>query len=243
MRSVMPIFVIPLIGTFFVGGLMVWVVGKPVAVLMVIMKAWLTGLGTGNLVVLAVILGLMMSFDMGGPVNKVAYSFGVAMVGTISLTTHMASPIALRIMACIGVADCTPPLAMGLASMLRPKKYTVEERAAGKAGILMGLMGITEGAIPFAAADPLRVIPSIMVGSASGSVVAMLLGAENPAPWGGWIVLPVVTGRAGYIIGTAVGVAVTVLLVNFLKKPIAEKTDLKAGHDEKNNELKIEIQE
>jgi fructose-specific PTS system IIC-like component len=82
-----------------------------------------------------------------------------------------------------------------------------------------------------------------MVGSASGSIVAMLLGAKNPAPWGGWIVLPVVTGRLGYITGTAVGVAVTVLLVNFLKKPIAERTNLQAGHDEKSDEVKIEIQE
>jgi fructose-specific phosphotransferase system IIC component len=185
----------------------------------------------------------MMSFDMGGPVNKVAYSFGVAMVGTISVTTHMASPIALRIMACIGVADCTPPLGLALASLLRPKKYTSEERAAGKAGILMGLMGITEGAIPFAAADPLRVIPSIMVGSTCASVLAMLFGAKNPAPWGGWIVLPVVSGRVGYVIATVVGVAVTALLVNLLKRPIAEKEEMKAAHNKNDDDLKIEILE
>lgn len=222
MRSVMPIFVIPLVGTFIVGGLMVWVIGTPVAGIMTGMKTWLEGLGTGNLVLLGVILGAMIAFDMGGPINKVAYGFGAAMVGTIDPTTGMASPIALKIMAAIGVAICTPPIGMGVATLLAPRKYTSEEKEAGKAGILMGLIGITEGAIPFAAADPIRVIPSIIAGSAAGSVTAMLLGAGNPAPWGGWIVLPVASGKFGYIIATLVGVAVTAILVNVLKKPAKE---------------------
>ena len=225
MRSVMPIFVIPLIGTFIVGGLMMWVLGQPIASLMAGMKVWLEGLGTGNLVILGIILGLMIAFDMGGPINKVAYGFGAAMVGTIDPATGMAAPIALKIMAGIGVAICTPPIGMGIATLLAPKKYTTEEKEAGKAGILMGLIGITEGAIPFAAADPIKVIPSIMVGSAAGSVTAMLLGAGNPAPWGGWIVLPVAKGGLSYVIATLVGVAVTALMVNALKKPVTEKTN------------------
>ncbi|MBC8059847.1 MAG: PTS fructose transporter subunit EIIC [Clostridiaceae bacterium] len=223
MRSVMPIFVIPLVGTIVVGGLMMWVIGAPVANLMTGMKAWLEGLGTGNLAFLGVILGLMIAFDMGGPINKVAYGFGAALVGTIDPATGMASPIALKVMAAIGVAICIPPIGMGLASFLAPKKYSTEEKEAGKAAVLMGMIGITEGAIPFAAADPLRVIPSIMVGSAAGSVVSMILGAGNPAPWGGWIVLPVSTNAFAYIIATLVGVAVTAVMVNILKKPYVEK--------------------
>lgn len=240
MKSVMPIFVIPLVGTFVVGGLIVWVLGQPIASVMVSMKVWLEGLGTGNVALLGIILGLMIAFDMGGPVNKVAYGFGAAMVGTIDPATGMAAPMALKIMAGIGVAICTPPIGMGLASILAPKKYTIEEKEAGKAGILMGLIGITEGAIPFAAADPLRVIPSIMVGSACGSVTAMVLGAANPAPWGGWIVLPVASGKISYIVGTLVGVVVTALIVNTLKKPITVKTQ---GEDKaKNDDKEIELE-
>ncbi|KOF57614.1 MULTISPECIES: PTS fructose transporter subunit EIIC [Clostridium] len=241
MRSVMPIFVIPLIGTLIVGGLMVWVIGTPVAEIMTGMKAWLNSLGTGNLVLLGVILGAMIGFDMGGPINKVAYGFGAAMVGTIDKTTGMASPISLKIMAAIGVAICVPPIGLGIATLLAPKKYTTEEKEAGKAGILMGLIGITEGAIPFAAADPIKVIPSIVAGSASGAVTAMLLGAKNPAPWGGWIVLPVATGKIGYVIATIVGVAVTAVLVNVLKKPITEKSNNSDdNHDSDEIELDFE---
>lgn len=241
MRSVMPIFVIPLVGTFVVGGLMVWVIGTPVAAIMTGMKAWLQGLGTGNLVVLGIVLGAMIAFDMGGPINKVAYGFGVAMVGTIDPATGMATPIALKIMAAIGVAICTPPIGMGIATFLAPKKYTLEEREAGKAGILMGLIGITEGAIPFAAADPFRVIPSIVVGSASGAVTAMILGAGNPAPWGGWIVLPVASNKFSYIIATLVGVAVTAILVNLFKKPVVEKAS-KDNSASNNDEIDLDFE-
>lgn len=241
MRSVMPIFVIPLVGTFVVGGLIVWVLGQPIASVMEAMKVWLEGLGTGNIALLGLILGLMIAFDMGGPVNKVAYGFGAAMVGTIDPATGMAAPMALKIMAGIGVAICTPPIGMGIASLLAPKKYTTEEKEAGKAGILMGMIGITEGAIPFAAADPLRVIPSIMIGSACGSVTAMVLGAGNPAPWGGWIVLPVASGKVSYIIGTIVGVLVTALVVNILKKPISDKALVDNKDNSDNNEIELEF--
>ena len=241
MRSVMPIFVIPLVGTFIVGGLIVWVIGQPIAGIMEAMKIWLEGLGTGNIALLGLILGLMIAFDMGGPVNKVAYGFGAAMVGTIDPATGMAAPMALKIMAGIGVAICTPPIGMGIASLLAPKKYTTEEKEAGKAGILMGMIGITEGAIPFAAADPLRVIPAIMAGSACGSVTAMVLGAGNPAPWGGWIVLPVASGKVSYIIGTIVGVLVTVLVVNILKKPIQVKSEDEISDNSDDNEIDLEF--
>lgn len=214
MRSVMPIFIIPLVGTFIVGGLVVWVIGSPIAGIMKGLEVWLDSMSSAGKVILGIILGSMMAFDMGGPVNKTAYFFAVGMIAT--------NP---EIMGAVGVAICTPPLGLALATFLAPKKYTVEERESGKAAIIMGLIGITEGAIPFAAADPLRVIPSIMIGGAAGSVTALLLGAANHAPWGGWIVLPVVDGRFSYIIATLVGVVVTALVVNLLKKPVQESVE------------------
>lgn len=242
MRSVMPIFIIPLVGTFIVGSIMVWGIGTPIAGIMTGLSTWLNSLGTGNMVFLGVIVGAMIAFDMGGPVNKVAFGFGSALVGTIDPATGMASSMALKIMAAIGVAICTPPIGMGVATLLAPKKYTIEERESGKAGILMGLIGITEGAIPFAAADPIRVIPSLIAGSAAGAVTSMLLGAGNPAPWGGWIVLPVATNKLGYMIATLVGVAVTAVLVNLLKKPISNQiTTSNDNTDSDDVELDLEF--
>jgi fructose-specific PTS system IIC-like component len=229
MRSVMPIFIIPLVGTFIVGGLVVWVIGAPIAGIMEGLSNWLSSMSDASKVILGIILGAMMAFDMGGPVNKTAYFFAVGMIAT-----HP------QIMGAVGVAICTPPLGLALATFLAPKKYTVEERESGKAAIIMGLIGITEGAIPFAAADPLRVIPSIMVGGAAGSVTALLLGAANHAPWGGWIVLPVVEGRIAYIVATLVGVVVTALMVNLLKNTIQEKASTEDIDDLDEIELEIE---
>ncbi|WP_303864981.1 PTS fructose transporter subunit EIIC [Alkalibaculum bacchi] len=211
MRSIMPIFIIPLVGTLVVGGLIVWVLGIPIAALMTALTAWLSGMSGTSKIVLGIILGSMIAFDMGGPLNKVAFGFAVGLVAT--------NP---QVMAAVGVAICTPPLGLALATFIAPKKFTTEEKESGKAAIIMGLIGITEGAIPFAAADPLRVIPSIMVGGAAGSVTSLLLNAANHAPWGGWIVLPVVENIFGYIIATIVGVVVTALMVSALKKPASE---------------------
>lgn len=230
LRSLGPIFIIPLIGTFVVGTLMYWVIGQPIATLMETLTKWLEAMGTGNLVILGLILGGMIASDMGGPINKVAFSFGSAMVGTIDPVTGMPSATALSIMAGIGAAICIPPLAMGLATFVAPKKFTMEEKNSGKAAIVMGLVGISEGAIPFAAADPIRCIPANIVGGAIGSAVAMGLGAGNPAPWGGWIVAPVSQNPLMYIIGTIVGTVVTAGIVVALKKPVSlaseEKVDI-----------------
>ncbi|QIB27624.1 PTS fructose transporter subunit EIIC [Caloranaerobacter azorensis] len=228
MRSVMPIFIIPLIGTFIVGGLVVWVIGAPIADVMQGLETWLNSMSSASKIILGIILGSMMAFDMGGPVNKVAFFFAVSMIPT--------NP---EIMGAVGVAICTPPLGLALATFLSPKKYTVEERESGKAAVIMGLIGITEGAIPFAAADPLRVIPSIMIGGAAGSATAFLLGAANHAPWGGWIVLPVVEGRISYIIATLIGVIVTALVVNILKKPVQQ--NIEEGSDDF-DELEIDFE-
>lgn len=222
LRSLMSIFIIPLLGTLIVGGIMYFVIGTPIAYLMTTLTNWLESLGTGNLAVLGLVLGAMIGSDLGGPINKVAFGFGSAMVGSINPATGMPTETALIIMGGIGVAICVPPLAMGIATLIAPKKYTAEEKDSGKASIIMGLVGISEGAIPFAAADPVRIIPANIIGSAVGAAVCMLLGGGNPAPWGGWIVLPVVTSPFGYIIGTITGVAVTALITVILKKEVQE---------------------
>lgn len=215
LRSIMPIFVIPIVGTLIVGGLILWVVGSPIAGVMAALTAWLKSLGVGNKVLLGLVLGAMIAFDMGGPVNKVAFAFAVGLLGEGIIT----------VMGPVGVAICTPPLGMAVATWLAPHKYTPEERENGRAALIMGLIGITEGAIPFAAMDPVRVIPSLMVGSAAGAITAMLMNVGNNAPWGGWIVLPVVQNIPGYVIATLVGVAVTALVVNALKKPVKQDDD------------------
>lgn len=219
LRSVMPIFVIPIVGTFVTGGLMKWVIGAPIAGLMTSLTAWLTNMNSGNQIILGIIVGLMMAFDMGGPVNKVAYAFGV---GTVSAGIYtFAGPMA--------VAICVPPIGMALATFLAPKKYTVEERESGKGAILMGMVGITEGAIPFAAADPIRVIPSIMTGGAVGTALAFMFGVTNKVAWGGIIVTPVVGNIFGFFISIVAGAVVTALMVNALKKNVPEKAE---GNDD-----------
>lgn len=241
LRSLMPIFIIPLLSTIIVGGLMVWAIGIPIASLMTSLTAWLEGMGSGNKIILGLILGAMIGVDMGGPINKVAFGFGTAMVATIDPATGMPSAMSLQIMAAIGVAICVPPISLGVASLIAPKKYTVEEREAGKAGLIMGLIGITEGAIPFAAADPIRVIPSIVTGSSIGAAVTLALGAGNPAPWGGWIVLPVTTSPLIYVLGTVVGIAVTVTMVNILKpKKILQQNEVEIEEDEDEFDLTFE---
>lgn len=241
LRSLGPIFIIPLIGTFVVGGLMYWVIGQPIAAMMTSLTSWLENLGTGNMVFLGLILGAMIASDMGGPINKVAFSFGSAMVGTLDPTTGMPSATALSIMAGIGAAICIPPLAMGLATIVAPKKFTIEEKNSGKAAIIMGLVGISEGAIPFAAADPLRCIPANIIGSSIGAAVAMALGAGNPAPWGGWIVAPVAQNPLMYIAGTLVGTVITAGIVIALKKNIVEEEVEKASTVDDDFDLDIEI--
>lgn len=239
LRSLMPIFVIPLLGTMIVGGLMYWVVGQPIATAMEAMTGWLESMGTGNLVILGLILGAMIASDMGGPINKVAFSFGSAMVGTIDPVTGVPSETALAIMAGIGVAICVPPLAMGVATIIAPKKFTLEEKNSGKAALVMGLVGISEGAIPFAAADPVRVIPANIIGGAVGSAAAIALGAGNPAPWGGWIVAPVASNPLMYLAATLIGTVVAAGIVVLLKKEIVVEESEKL--DELDEEFDLDI--
>lgn len=214
LKSLGSIFLYPLFGTLITGGIIVWVIGAPISLLMDGLTNWLNTLNRAGKIPLAAILGAMTAFDMGGPVNKVATLFAQTQVDTLPY-----------LMGGVGVAICTPPIGMGIATLLAPKKYNTEEKEAGKAAIIMGAVGITEGAIPFAANDPLRVIPSIVVGTAIGNIIPFLMGVLNHAPWGGLIVLPVVEGWLGYILGIIVGSLITALMVNFLKKDNKDITD------------------
>ena len=229
LRSVMPIFVIPIIGTLLTAGIMMWGLGEPVGALTNGLTHWLQGMQQGSIVVLAIIMGLMLAFDMGGPVNKVAYAFML-----ICVAQGVYSVVAIA-----AVAIATPPLGLGFATLIGRKYYTPEEREAGKAALLMGCVGVTEGAIPFAAADPLRVIPSIMIGSACAAVTAALVGAQCYAGWGGLIVLPVVEGKLGYVAALLIGMVVTALLVNLLKSFAAKKQATKAAQDDLDLDFEI----
>ncbi len=219
LRPIMPILVIPIVSGALVGVLMIKVLGAPIALMMEHATSALRGMSTGNNVVLALLLGAMIAFDMGGPVNKTAFFFGAAMIREGNY----------QIMGACAAAICTPPLGLGLATLLRKNLWTVEEREAGLAGIAMGLIGITEGAIPFAAADPLRVIPSIMAGSAVAAVLAMIGKVGDHAPHGGPIVLPIVDHQWMYVLailtGTLVTATLTILLKTRAKKKMTERRD------------------
>jgi fructose PTS system EIIBC or EIIC component len=207
-RSIMPILIIPIISASVVGVVMLKVLGVPIADLMTFLAGWLKTMGTGNGVVLGLILGGMIAFDMGGPVNKAAFFFGAAMIKEGNYT----------VMGACAAAICTPPLGLGLATLLNRKLWNEEEREAGIAGLAMGMIGITEGAIPFAAADPLRIVPCIMLGSMVASVIAMLGAVGDHAPHGGPIVLPVVDHRMVYVAAIVAGSLVTAVAVNTMKR-------------------------
>jgi PTS system fructose-specific IIC component len=207
-KPLMPILVIPVIATLVVGFIMFRVIGMPIRDLMTGLSSWLAVMGTGNRVLLAAVLGAMIAFDMGGPVNKVAFFFGAAMIKEGNFAP----------MGACAAAICVPPLGLGLATVLGRKLWSQQDREAGYASLTMGMIGITEGAIPFAAADPLRVIPCIMAGSMIAAVIAMLGGVGGHAPHGGPIVIPVVDNRLVYILAIAAGSLAVALLINALKK-------------------------
>jgi len=207
-KPIMPILIIPIVSSSIVGVLMLKVLGIPIAQLMVALGEWLRVMNAGSAVLLALILGAMIAFDMGGPVNKAAFFFGAAMIKEGQYA----------VMGACAAAICTPPLGMGLATLLDRKLWAEEDKEAGIAALAMGMIGITEGAIPFAAADPLRVIPCIMVGSMTAAVIAMLGHVGDHAPHGGPIVLPVVDHRLVYVVAIVVGTIVTALVINALKR-------------------------
>jgi PTS system fructose-specific IIC component len=212
MEGLKPVFILPVLSTLITGLLMIYVVGTPMAAIMTGLQHWLTTLGQGSAVALGLVLGAMMGFDLGGPVNKAAYTFAVGLLGS-----GVYGP-----QAAVMAAGMTPPLGLALATFMAPRKFTPEQREAGKAAAVLGIGFITEGAIPFAAADPLRVIPATVVGSAIAGGLAMLFGTTLRAPHGGIFVMPipnVVGNPLLYIVAIAAGTVVTAVLVNTLKKP------------------------
>ncbi|ALX95804.1 MULTISPECIES: PTS fructose transporter subunit IIBC [Serratia] len=209
MEALKPILIIPLVASLITGLIMIYVVGTPVAKIMVGLTNWLQSLGTANAVLLGAILGAMMCTDMGGPVNKAAYAFGVAL-----LSSSVYAP-----MAAIMAAGMVPPLAMGLATILARRKFEKSEQEGGKAALVLGLCFITEGAIPFAARDPMRVLPCCIAGGALTGALSMAFGAKLMAPHGGLFVLlipgaisPVLLYLLAIVAGTLLaGVAYAVL--------------------------------
>ena len=215
MEALKPILIIPLVASLITGLLMIYVVGKPVAASMTGLTAWLANMGTANAVLLGAILGGMMCTDMGGPVNKVAYAFGV---GLLSSQTY--AP-----MAAIMAAGMVPPLAMGVATLVARRKFNKGQQEGGKAALVLGLCFISEGAIPFAARDPMRVLPCCIVGGALTGAISMYIGAKLMAPHGGLFVLLIpgaITPVLGYLVSIIVGTAVAGLSYAILKRPEEE---------------------
>jgi fructose PTS system EIIBC or EIIC component len=210
LRGIMPVVVIPLLSSVVVGAAMFVVVGKPIAALQRALTDWLNGLSGANAIILGAVLGLMMCFDMGGPLNKVAYAFAVGGLAS-------PNPGSLKVMAAVMAAGMVPPLGMALATTVRGRLFTRAERENGKAAWVLGASFITEGAIPFAAADPLRVIPSAMVGGAVTGALSMAFGCTLRAPHGGVFVIPLIGDPLLYLVAIAAGVAVTGALVVLLK--------------------------
>ncbi|CAM2771508.1 fructose-specific PTS transporter subunit EIIC [Skermania piniformis] len=210
-RGLMPVVIIPLLATLTVGALMFFVLGRPLAAVTSGLTNWLNGLSGSSAILLGVILGLMMCFDLGGPVNKAAYAFA-----TTGLS--VSDPATLRVMAAVMAAGMVPPLAMALATVLRPKQFSEAELENGKAAWLLGASFISEGAIPFAAADPLRVIPSMMVGGAVTGGLIMAFGTTLSAPHGGIFVLFAIGNIPGFLIALAAGTVIAAVVVLVAKQ-------------------------
>ncbi|MGQ9371353.1 PTS fructose-like transporter subunit IIB, partial [Azospirillum sp. A39] len=215
LEGLKPVLIIPLLATLAVGLLMVYVIGTPVAAIMAGLTAFLQGMTGANAVALGLLLGAMMALDMGGPVNKAAYTFSVGLLASGTFTP----------MAATMAAGMTPPLALALATVVARSRFNAQEQEAGKAAAVLGLAFITEGAIPFAAKDPLRVIPACMAGSAVAGALSMWFGCGLRAPHGGIFVLAIPNAVAPllpYIVAIVAGTLVTTAALILLKRPIAE---------------------
>jgi PTS system fructose-specific IIC component len=211
LEGLKPVLIIPLLSTLAVGLLLIYVFGVPVKAILDGLTAFLQNMGQTNAVILGLILGGMMAVDMGGPVNKAAYTFAVGL---------LASNVFLP-MAAVMAAGMTPPLGLALATLIAKRRFTDEEREAGKVATVLGISFITEGAIPFAAKDPLRVIPACVAGSAVTGALSMLFGCTLRAPHGGIFVLAIpnaVTNGGLYVVAIAAGTLVTALAAAQLKR-------------------------
>jgi len=213
LEGLKPVLILPLLGTALTGLVMVYVVGTPIAVVLAALTAFLRAMEGSSAVVLGLLLGAMMAFDMGGPVNKAAYTFGVALLSA-SVYTPMAAVMA---------AGMTPPLGIALATRLFPSRFTEVERESALSTAALGLSFITEGAIPFAARDPFRVIPCTVAGSAVAGAISMMAGVALRVPHGGIFVLPIpeaVTHLGWYAVALVAGSIVTCVMMGVLKRPV-----------------------
>ncbi|MBH1589560.1 PTS fructose transporter subunit IIC [Stenotrophomonas maltophilia] len=217
LEGLMPVLILPVLGTLLVGLLMMYVIGTPVAALLAWLTDWLRGMEGSSAILLGLLLGGMMAVDMGGPVNKASYAFSTALISS-QVYTPMAATM---------IGGMTPPLGIALATWLFSNRFTAEERGtAGAAGVL-GLSFVTEGAIPYAARDPLRTIPALILGSAVAGAISMAAGVELKVPHGGVFVLPIpnaVTHLGVYLLALLAGVAVTAIALRILKKPVTAPT-------------------
>jgi PTS system fructose-specific IIC component len=221
LRGLMPVVIIPLVASLVASGLMFVLLGGPIAGITVGLNNWLSSLTGASAIALGIILGLMMCFDLGGPVNKVAYSFAVAGLGAASI----ANQAPWQIMAAVMAAGMVPPLGMALAStVLDKQRFSLAERENGKAAWLLGASFISEGAIPFAAADPLRVIPASMLGGAVTGAISMAAGAASKAPHGGFFVFFAIDNFVMFVVAILVGTVITAVTVVALKRWAVKKT-------------------
>lgn len=217
LEGIKPVLILPVLSVGIVGLLMIYVVGGPIAALMTLLTNGLTHIGATGSIGLGLLLGAMMAFDMGGPFNKVAYFFAVGLLGTHSHESQV-------IMAAVMGAGMVPPLAMALATFIKKRVFSQDERNAGKAAIVLGCSFITEGAIPFATKDPFRVIPSIVIGSAITGALSMLFNVASPAPHGGIFVFFLIGNVWLYCLSILIGVIISALIVVFLKGKRKEET-------------------
>ncbi len=217
MQGLMPVLILPLLGSLITGLAMIYVIGTPIADVLGFLTNFLKSMQGSSAVVLGLLLGAMMAFDMGGPVNKAAYTFAVGL-----LSAQVYTP-----MAAVMAAGMTPPMAIALATWLFPSRFTEEEREAGISAGALGLSFITEGAIPFAAKDPFRVIPANMIGSAIAGAISMVAGVELKVPHGGVFVLPIpdaVTHLGFYVVAILAGTAATALILGAVKPKLTVQT-------------------
>ncbi|MEI0594952.1 fructose-specific PTS transporter subunit EIIC [Brachyspira pilosicoli] len=208
--GIKPVLLYPLFGIFITGAIMYLFIVNPIAAINTGISNFLKNLGTGNLILLGALLGAMMSTDMGGPINKAAFTFGIAMIASGQYAPHAA----------VMAGGMVPPLGIALATTIFRNKFSADERDAGKTCYVMGLSFITEGAIPFAASDPIRVIPSCMIGAAISGALSMAFHIELRAPHGGIFVLPIVNNPVMYLLAIVIGSVVTAVLLGFIKKPV-----------------------
>jgi PTS system fructose-specific IIC component len=214
LQGLKPVLILPLLGALLTGLLMIYAVGAPVAAALAFLTDWLRAMQGTSAIALGLLLGGMMAVDMGGPVNKASYAFSVGLIAS-EVYTPMAATMA---------AGMTPPLAVALAARLFRNRFTIEEREASGAAAVLGLAFVTEGAIPFAARDPLRVIPALVAGSAVTGAIAMAAGVELRVPHGGVFVLPIpgaVTHIGAYALAILAGTVISAVLVGLLKRPLA----------------------